>query len=115
VVLAEDHVNWIYMGRRDHMVKSRGYRIELGEIETALYSHPKVKEAVVVAIPDELLGSRLKAFVVPHEGNGLTPADLDSLCRERLPRYMMPESIEFREALPKTSSGKIDRPLLTRS
>jgi len=115
VVLAEDHVNWIYMGRRDHMVKSRGYRIELGEIETALYSHPKVKEAVVVAIPDELLGSRLKAFVVPMEGNGLTPADLESLCRERLPRYMMPESIEFREALPKTSSGKIDRPLLTRS
>lgn len=115
VVLSEDRVNWTYMGRRDHMVKSRGYRIELGEIETALYSHPKVKEAVVVAIPDELLGSRLKAFVVPHEGNGLTPADLDGLCRERLPRYMLPETIEFRDGLPKTSSGKIDRTLLARS
>ena len=114
VVLDEDRVNWIYIGRRDHMVKSRGYRIELGEIEAALYGHPAVKEAVVVAIPDERLGSRLKAYVVPMEANHLTADDLQAHCRERVPPYMIPEKIEFLEGLPKTSTGKVDRPLLTR-
>jgi len=114
VILDPERVNWIYVGRRDHMVKSRGYRIELGEIETALYSNAAVKEACVVAIPDELVGNRLKAFVALSDGNGLTPGDLQTHCRERVPSYMVPESIELREALPKTSSGKIDRTALAR-
>jgi amino acid adenylation domain-containing protein len=114
-VLDQDGVNWRYVGRRDHMVKSRGYRIELGEIESALYSHHGVKEAAVVAIPDDLLGNRLKAFVVPLESNGLTAQELEAHCHQRLPRYMVPESIEIQQDLPKTSTGKIDRPLLERT
>ena len=54
VQLAEDG-NYYFLGRRDSMIKSRGYRIELGEIETALLSHPSVKEAVAVAIPDDIV------------------------------------------------------------
>lgn len=115
VTLSEDGVNWIYRGRRDHMVKSRGYRIELGEIESALYGHKAVKEAAAVAIPDELLGSRIKAFVVVAEGNGISTQALEEHCRRNLPRYMVPERIEFRDVLPKTSTGKIDRPLLIHS
>jgi amino acid adenylation domain-containing protein len=114
VYLDQDGVNWIYVGRRDHMVKSRGYRIELGEVETALYSFDGVKEAVVVAIPDELIGSRLKAYVVPGEANGFSAKEVEAYCQKRLPRYMVPESIELLPALPKTSSGKIDRTLLAR-
>jgi acyl-coenzyme A synthetase/AMP-(fatty) acid ligase len=94
------------------MIKSRGYRIELGEIESALYSHEGVKEAAVVAIPDDLVGNRIKAFVVPMENNGMTIRDLETHAATKLPRYMMPESIEFSEGLPKTSTGKINRPLL---
>jgi acyl-coenzyme A synthetase/AMP-(fatty) acid ligase len=94
------------------MIKSRGYRIELGEIESALYSHKGVKEAVVVAIPDDLVGNRIKAFIVPMEKNGLSLKDLENHVTKKLPRYMIPESIEFREELPKTSTGKINRPLL---
>lgn len=109
VTLAPDRKNWIYVGRRDHMIKSRGYRIELGEIEAALYKHEKVKEAAVVAIPDDLVGHRIKAFVVPADGNGLTPKTLEAFCAERLPKYMLPERIELRDVLPKTSSGKVDR------
>jgi len=112
VILAGNGVNWIYVGRRDHMVKSRGYRIELGDIEEALYSHAAVKEAAVVAIPDELIGNRIKAFVVPLDSNGVTVKAMEAHCHERLPRYMVPESIEFRPALPKTSSGKVNRPAL---
>jgi amino acid adenylation domain-containing protein len=112
VVLDEDRVNWRYVGRRDHMVKSRGYRIELGEIEAALYSCPSVKEAAVVAVPDELIGNRLAAFVVPLDGDGLTPQALHDHCSLRLPRYMVPELIQLEVELPKTSTGKVNRPLL---
>jgi len=112
VTLHEDGVNWIYIGRRDHMIKSRGHRIELGEIEAAFYSHNGVKEVAAVAIPDDLVGTRIKAFVVPMDQNGLTVKELEAHAAQKLPRYMVPESIEFREELPKTSTGKINRPLL---
>jgi L-proline---[L-prolyl-carrier protein] ligase len=115
VTLAEDGVNWIYVGRRDHMVKSRGYRIELGEIEAALHAHQQVKEAAVVTIPDDLIGNRIKAFVVPLPGDNLSRQDLEAHCNKILPRYMLPESFEFREELPKTSTGKINRLLLAQA
>ncbi len=114
VMLDEDGVNWIFIGRRDHMIKSRGYRIELGEIEAALYGFEGVKEAAVVAIPDDLLGNRLKAFVVPLEKNGLSVKELQSYCSQKLPLYMVPESIQFLDALPKTSTGKVNRTELAR-
>jgi acyl-CoA synthetase (AMP-forming)/AMP-acid ligase II len=114
VTLDPDGTNWRYVGRRDHMVKSRGYRIELGEIEAALYGCEWVKEAAVVAIPDDLLGNRLAAFIVPLDGKSLTIKDLQAHCGQSLPRYMIPEFIEFRASLPKTSTGKIDRTLLVR-
>jgi amino acid adenylation domain-containing protein len=115
VTLSEDGVNWIYVGRRDQMVKSRGYRIELGEIEAALYTHGQVKEAAVVTVPDDLIGNRIKAFVVPLPGENLSRQDLDAHCSRVLPRYMLPETIEFCDELPKTSTGKINRLLLAQT
>jgi acyl-coenzyme A synthetase/AMP-(fatty) acid ligase len=109
VTLDQEGVNWIYAGRKDHMIKSRGYRIELGEIESALYGHTGVKEAAVVAIPDDLIGNRIKAFVAPLERNGLTEKELQEFCSQRLPRYMVPERIELWDELPKTSTGKVNR------
>jgi acyl-coenzyme A synthetase/AMP-(fatty) acid ligase len=91
------------------MIKSRGYRIELGEIESALLSHAAVKEAVAIAIPDEIVGSRIQAVVAFHDGTTLTAAELQQYCGARIPRYMIPEAIEFRAQLPKTSTGKVDR------
>jgi acyl-coenzyme A synthetase/AMP-(fatty) acid ligase len=108
VQLAED-ANYYFLGRRDSMVKSRGYRIELGEIETALLSHPSVKEAVAVAVPDDIVGSRIRAVVAFHHGVSLVPAELQQYCSTRIPKYMIPEAIDFRPELPKTSTGKIDR------
>ena len=111
VALAGDG-NFEFLGRRDHMVKSRGYRIELGEIEHALYSHPKVDEVAVIAVPDEMIGNRIKAFVALKNNNVVEPSELQSHCGERIPKYMVPESIEFRKTLPKTSTGKVDRQAL---
>jgi acyl-coenzyme A synthetase/AMP-(fatty) acid ligase len=95
------------IGRRDAQIKSRGYRIELGEVEAALYAHPAVLECAVAAVPDELVTNRIKAYVVVREP--LEEADLVRFCANRLPRYMIPEVFEFRSALPKTSTGKVDR------
>jgi acyl-coenzyme A synthetase/AMP-(fatty) acid ligase len=113
VSLAADGENWVYLGRRDHMVKSRGYRIELGEIENALYRHDAVSEAVVIAIPDDLVGNRIQAFVVLADGTSSTTGEMRSFCAQYVPTYMVPERIELVDFLPKTSSGKIDRTLLT--
>jgi amino acid adenylation domain-containing protein len=96
-----------FFGRIDAQVKSRGYRIELGEIETALISHDNVVECAVVAIPDELVTNRLKAFVVTKAD--LSAADLLHYCAERVPHYMVPETITVVDDLPRTSTGKIDR------
>lgn len=108
VQLAEDG-NYFFLGRRDSMIKSRGYRIELGEIETALLSHPGVREAVAVAIPDEIVGNRIKAVVAAHADQTLKIVELQQYCGVRIPKYMIPEQIEFCESLPKTSTGKVDR------
>jgi amino acid adenylation domain-containing protein len=112
VTLGPDKENWLFVGRRDHMIKSRGYRIEIGEIESAFYRHEAVREAAVIAIPDDLLGSRLRAFVVPAEGRTVTVSELNNFCSQLLPKYMVPEAIELCEGIPKTSSGKTDRPAL---
>lgn len=108
VTLAEDG-NYYFMGRRDSMIKSRGYRIELGEIESALLSHPQVKEAAAIAIPDDVVGNRIKAVVSTHDPRQLQPVELQTYCAAKIPKYMIPEMIEFMEDLPKTSTGKIDR------
>jgi len=101
--------NYIYLGRRDGMVKTRGYRVELGEVEAALYAHPAIREAVVLPVPDELLGSRLRAVITADGPAGLTRQDVLDHCRRRLPGYMVPDVVEFLGALPRTSTGKVDR------
>ena len=114
LVRQEADGNLTYLGRIDNQIKSRGYRIELGEIETALYSHPDVQEAAVIPIPDDEIGNRIKAFVVPHNGKVLKSTKLQAFCAGRIPKYMVPHMFEFREVLPKTSTGKIDKTSLRR-
>ncbi|ALB42321.1 MULTISPECIES: amino acid adenylation domain-containing protein [Nostocales] len=105
--------DYIFLGRRDRMIKSRGYRIELGEIESVLYSHPALAEVAVIPIPDNEISNRIKAFVVTRGDNKdteiLNVQTLKSFCAERLPKYMVPDLFEFRSSLPQTSTGKIDK------
>jgi acyl-coenzyme A synthetase/AMP-(fatty) acid ligase len=102
-----------FLGRRDAQIKTRGHRVELGEIETALYSHAGVVECAVVAVADEEVSNRLHGFAAVHEG--VTRAQLTRHLRDRLPTYMVPEVLELRPSLPKTSTGKIDRQRLLQS
>jgi amino acid adenylation domain-containing protein len=107
--------NYVFLGRKDHMIKSRGYRIEIGEIETVLCNHPDIKNAVVIPMPDELIGNRLSAIIVPLTRGKMKREDVLRYCSQHLPKYMLPEIIEFRDDLPATSSGKVDRKKLSNS
>jgi amino acid adenylation domain-containing protein len=99
--------NYKFLGRRDRMVKKRGYRIELGEIEVALYRHPAIKEAAVLAFPEDD-GVPIKAFTSARDGSKLSVIELKKFCSENLPLYMVPDHFCFLESLPKTSTDKID-------
>jgi amino acid adenylation domain-containing protein len=111
-VRLQDDGNYEFLGRRDHMIKIRGYRVETGEIEAVMASHPRVLEAIVVAIPDDKMGNRIVISVVPRSSEALEPKDLRTFCTERLPSYMVPEQIEVLDSLPRTSTGKADRQAL---
>lgn len=109
IVTLDERGNYNLIGRKDHLIKSRGYRIELGEIEAALYSHQDIKEAAAIAVPDELITNKIKVFIVANKPDSLTKLEIKKHLSERIPIYMMPESIEFLECLPMTSTGKTDR------
>jgi L-proline---[L-prolyl-carrier protein] ligase len=101
--------DYVFLGRRDSMVKVRGHRVELGEVEATLYRHPAIREAAVLPVPDELLGSRLRALVTADGADNLTREQVLEHCRRWLPIYMVPDAVELRETLPRTSTGKVDR------
>ena len=101
-----------FIGRRDSMIKSSGYRISRTEVEEVLHHIEGVQEAAVIGIPDEFLGQAIKAFVVGKDGGHVDPSVLITICRERLPGYMVPRTIEIVATLPKTPHGKIDYPFL---
>ena len=101
-----------FLGRRDHMIKTRGFRVELGEIESVLASHPGVLEAVAVPLPDRSIGNRIVASVVPRSGEELDQNQLRAYCSRFLSTYMVPEEIEVRAAMVRTSTGKADRQAL---
>jgi amino acid adenylation domain-containing protein len=98
--------NYRLVGRRDNQVKRRGYRIELGEIESALNAHPAVRESAVSAIVRDGVTERLVAHVA---ASGVDGAELERFCLERVPRYMVPDEVRVSPALPRTTTGKIDR------
>jgi len=74
-----------------------------------MYAHPAVKEVAVVPVPDDLIGNRIVAFVILLDGSSVKREDLLAHCARRLPRYMVPSSIELCDSLPRTSTGKIDK------
>ena len=98
-----------YHGRRDHMIKVRGYRIELGEVEAALVKHPDVREVVTMAVDQKLVA------VLVSRSTSLSVLNVKQHCASILPSYMVPHEIVSVPALPKTSTGKIDRVLVQKA
>ena len=102
-----------YLGRIDGQVKLRGQRLELGEIEAQLDALPEIVESACAVRdfgPDD---QRLIAWVVPSSAHILDPAEVLEALRRELPQYMIPQYLVRIEALPRLTSGKIDRKALT--
>ena len=108
-----DSEGWFwFMGRKDDVISSAGHRIGPGEIEDCLLTHPAVHQAAVIGVPDTLRGQRIKALVVRapgHPGSVALAEDLRHHVRTRLAAHEYPREIEFIDALPMTTTGKVRR------
>lgn len=93
------------------LIKSGGYRIGAGEVENALLSHPVVREAAVIGVPDDDLGQRIAAFVV---ADGVTETELIDFVALTLSAHKRPRSVSFVESLPRNAMGKVRKDQLSR-
>jgi long-chain acyl-CoA synthetase len=96
-----------FVGRKDDIIKTRGQKVSPREIEEVLYALPGVREAAVIGIPDDVLGSAVKAVVVLEPSSILSKNDLMRHCAQHLENFMLPQIVEIRKDLPRTPSGKI--------
>ena len=109
----EDGYFYIMDVKKD-MIIAGGFNIYPKDIDQILAEHPKVAEAVAVGIPDRYRGETVKAFVVLKPGETATAEEILNFCRQNLAKSQGASQVEFREALPKSSSGKILRRILRR-
>lgn len=96
-------------GRADDMIVSGGENVYPLELENVLLQHPEIDTVAVVGIPDPEFGQRLKAVVIQKQGARLDQAALLAWLKPRVARYQMPALIDFRDELPYTSLGKLDK------
>lgn len=111
----EDGYVWI-KDRMDYMINSGAENVYPREVEDQLLEHPEVLEAAVIGTPDSYWGQVVAAFVVKKEGSSLTEKDLDEFLIEgkRLAKYKRPREYHFVDGLPKTTSGKLQKFMLTK-
>jgi 2-aminobenzoate-CoA ligase len=103
---------FFYQSRTDDMIVSAGYNIASPEVEEGLMQHPAVLECAVIGVPDAERGQIVKAYVVLHPGhdaNAQMVRTLQVFVKQAIAPYKYPRAIEFRESLPRTQSGKLQR------
>jgi long-chain acyl-CoA synthetase len=98
--------------RKKDVIIAGGYNVYPREVDEVLHTHPKVRQAVTVGLPDAYRGETVKAFVVLKAGESADEAEIVAFCRERLSAYKAPRLIEFRDSLPTSGVGKVLRRLL---
>ncbi|MGR4884516.1 class I adenylate-forming enzyme family protein [Streptomyces sp. LARHCF249] len=105
-----DADGWLYVvDRKKDMINASGFKVWPREVEDVLYTHPAVREAAVVGVPDPYRGESVKAYVSLRPGARAEPAELSAYCAERIAAYKYPRQVEILPVLPKTTSGKILR------
>jgi long-chain acyl-CoA synthetase len=95
--------------RKKDMIIASGYKVWPREVEDVLYTHPAVREAAVIGVPDEYRGETVKAYVSLVRDADATPEELIAFCRERMAAYKYPRQVVVIDELPKTVTGKILR------
>ncbi|MEV5146990.1 AMP-binding protein [Streptomyces sp. NPDC052727] len=105
-----DEQGWLYVvDRKKDMINASGFKVWPREVEDVLYTHPAVREAAVVGVPDGYRGETVKAYISLRPGAEADPDELAVYCKERLAAYKYPRQVEILPDLPKTASGKILR------
>jgi acyl-CoA synthetase (AMP-forming)/AMP-acid ligase II len=95
--------------RKKDVIISGGENVSSIEVEDALYGHPAVAEAAVIGVPHDRWGETVKALVVLRPGSEASEAEVIEFCRARLAHFKCPTSVEFRESLPRTATGKLQK------
>ncbi len=95
--------------RRKDVIITGGENVSSIEVEDAIYSHPGVAEVSVIGVPDERWGETIKALIVRADGASLDEAEVIAHCKARLAGYKAPTSVEFRESIPRTATGKVQK------
>ena len=95
--------------RKKDVIISGGENVSSIEVEDVLHSHPAVAEVAVIGVPDEKWGETVKALVVLADGAAADERAMIDHCRERLTHYKCPTSVEVRESLPRTATGKLQK------
>ena len=105
-----DERGWFYLvDRKKDMINASGYKVWPREVEDVLYTHPAVREAAVVGVPDAYRGETVKAVVSLKPGTNVTPEELAEYCKARMAAYKYPRVVMIMDELPKTVTGKILR------
>ncbi len=101
------------VGRKKHMVKRGGENVFPNEVEAVLSRIPEIKEVAVVAVPDDVMGERVGAMVVPQPGATVSPAEVLAACQDDLAPFKIPEYVAILDHdLPKNAANKVDARLL---
>ncbi|MBF4766893.1 AMP-binding protein [Nocardioides agariphilus] len=95
--------------RKKDVIITGGENVSSIEVEDAIFSHPDVAEVAVIGVPDEKWGETIKALVVKAEGSPLTEQELIDYVKGKVARYKAPSSVEFREVLDRTATGKLQK------
>jgi crotonobetaine/carnitine-CoA ligase len=101
-----------FVDRSKDMIKRAGENVAAGEVEAVLKEHPGIFDAAVIGVPDPIRDEMIKAYVVPREGHDLSALEVIAWCAARLARFRVPELVELRDELPRTSVGKIQKHIL---
>jgi amino acid adenylation domain-containing protein len=109
-LFTSDEEGYLYfVGRKDDIIKTRGEKVSPREVEDVIYALEGVTEAVVIGVPDRILGSAVKAVLIRSAGAQISEQDVLRHCKARLEEFMVPKFVEFVASLPKTESGKISK------
>ena len=104
-----DEAHLVISDRKKDVIITGGENVSSIEVEDCLYQHAAVSEVAVIGVPDEKWGETIKALVVVRDGSTVSEAELISHCRERLAHFKAPTSVELRDALDRTATGKLQK------
>ena len=112
VVVLDDDGYVSFVDRAKDVIKRAGENIAAGEVEAVIKQHDSVADAAVIGVPDSMRDESIKAFVVLKENRLVPESEIIEFCKTKLSKFRVPEFVEFRDSLPRTSVGKIQKHIL---